>query len=85
VGAEYYTIMSQLEAGRGRIPPDHYLIWAHALGIDTREFVRALTSYYDPLTYGILFDQGGSVNPNTRRLARDEAPGCGVPCPEHED
>ena len=57
VGAEYYTFISQLETGRGRIPPDRYLIWAHALGIDEREFVRTLMSFYDPVTYGILFDQ----------------------------
>src|SRR5499425_1749196 len=57
VGAEYYTFISQLETGRGRIPPDRYLIWAHALGIDKREFVRTLMSFYDPVTYGILFDQ----------------------------
>ena len=57
VGAEYYTFISQLETGRGRIPPDRYLIWAHALGIDKREFVRTLMSYYDPVTYRILFDQ----------------------------
>jgi transcriptional regulator with XRE-family HTH domain len=48
VGAEYYTFISQLEAGRGHIPPDRYLVWAHALGIDEREFVRTLMSYYDP-------------------------------------
>src|SRR5262245_46975966 len=57
VGADYYTFISQLETGRGRIPPDHYLIWAHALGIDKREFVRTLMSYYDPVIYRILFDQ----------------------------
>ena len=56
VGAEYYTFVSQLETGRGRIPPDRYLVWAHALGIDKREFVRVLMSFYDPVTYGILFD-----------------------------
>jgi len=59
VGAEYYTFISQLETGRGRIPPDRYLIWAHALGIDKREFVRTLMSFYDPVTYAILFDQTG--------------------------
>jgi transcriptional regulator with XRE-family HTH domain len=56
VGAEYYTFVSQLETGRGRIPPDRYLAWARALGVDKREFVRVLMSYYDPVTYGILFD-----------------------------
>ena len=50
VGAEYYTIISQLEAGRGRIPPDRYLVWASALNVEPQEFVRILTSYYDPAT-----------------------------------
>jgi transcriptional regulator with XRE-family HTH domain len=68
VGVEYYTFISQLETGRSRIPPDRYLIWARALGIEEREFVRTLMSYYDPVTYGILFDQaveGGQVDMNT--------------------
>ena len=56
VGAEYYTFISQLENGRGRIPPDRYLVWAAALNVDPREFVRTLLSYYDPVTYSILFD-----------------------------
>jgi DNA-binding XRE family transcriptional regulator len=55
VGAEYYTLISQLEHGLGRIPPDRYLVWADALGVDPREFLRRLMSYYDPVTYGILF------------------------------
>jgi transcriptional regulator with XRE-family HTH domain len=55
VGAEYYTFISQLETGRGRIPPDRYLAWAEALGIAPQEFVHRLMSYYDPVTYGILF------------------------------
>ena len=46
VGAECYTLISQLEAGRGRLPPDHYLVWADALGVEPREFVRTLMSYY---------------------------------------
>ena len=55
VGAEYYTFISQLETGRGRIPPDRYLVWATALEVDPQEFVRTLMSYYDPVTYRILF------------------------------
>ena len=55
VGAEYYTFISQLEHGRGRIPPDRYLVWADALGVNPREFVRGLMSYYDPMTYNIIF------------------------------
>src|SRR5215831_19014748 len=69
VGAEYYTFISQLETGRGRIPPDRYLIWAHALGIDKREFVRTLMSYYDPVTYAILFDEGTRGGHDSNSLA----------------
>jgi transcriptional regulator with XRE-family HTH domain len=54
-GAEYYAFISQLETGRGRIPPDRYLAWADALEIAPQEFVHRLMSYYDPVTYDILF------------------------------
>ena len=57
VGAEYYTFISQLETGRGRIPPDRYLQWAEALGVKPRDFVQDLMRYYDPLTHAILFAQ----------------------------
>lgn len=59
VGAEYYTFISQLETGRGRVPPDRYRVWAEALGVKPREFVKQLLSFYDPVTYGILFDTEG--------------------------
>lgn len=57
VGAEYYTFISQLEAGRGRIPPDRYLAWANALGVDPKTFVRTLLRYYDPVTHSIVFGE----------------------------
>jgi transcriptional regulator with XRE-family HTH domain len=56
VGAEYYTFISQLEAGRGRIPPDRYKAWAEALGVEPRTFVQTLLRYYDPVTYAIVFE-----------------------------
>ena len=60
VGAEYYTFISQLELGRGRIPPDRYLVWARALSVEPREFVQTLMSYYDPVTFDIIFgDKSG--------------------------
>ena len=55
VGADYYTFISQLETGRGRIPPDRYLDWAQALDVDGKDFVREILRFYDPITYGILF------------------------------
>lgn len=59
VGAEYYTFISQLETGRGRVPPDRYRTWATALGVDAAGFVRELLRFYDPVTFEILF--GGGV------------------------
>ncbi|MBX9933746.1 MAG: helix-turn-helix domain-containing protein [Methylobacterium sp.] len=61
VGAEYYTFISQLETGRGRIPPDRYDAWAEALGVDVREFVQNLMRFYDPLTHKILFGNSTDV------------------------
>jgi transcriptional regulator with XRE-family HTH domain len=55
VDAEYYTFISQLETGRGRVPPDRYRDWAKALNVEPRGFVKQLLSYYDPVTYDILF------------------------------
>ena len=55
VDVEYYTFISQIEAGRGRIPPERYVVWARALDLDPRHFVRELMRFYDPITYGILF------------------------------
>lgn len=55
LGSDYYTFISQLETGRGRIPPDRYRQWAEVLGVEPAEFVKTLMQYYDPVTYGILF------------------------------
>jgi transcriptional regulator with XRE-family HTH domain len=57
VGVEFYTLISQLEHGRGLIPPDRYLVWADALEIEPGEFIRRLTYYYDPDTYKIVFQE----------------------------
>jgi transcriptional regulator with XRE-family HTH domain len=55
VGAEYYTLISQLETGRGRVASDQYLVWSEVLGVPREEFVRAMLRFYDPVTYDILF------------------------------
>ncbi|MDO9714001.1 helix-turn-helix domain-containing protein [Paracraurococcus lichenis] len=60
VGTEYYSFISQLETGRGRIPPDRYRVWAEALGVPATAFVRELMSYYDPVTHAILFPDPSS-------------------------
>ncbi len=51
----FYTFISQLESGRGRIPPYRYREWARALGVEPQAFVRELLRYYDPITHDLLF------------------------------
>ena len=55
LGLEYYTFISQLENGVGRIPPERYEDWANALDVPVREFVRQMLCFYDPITYDLLF------------------------------
>jgi len=55
LGLDYYTFISQLENGRGKIPSNRYRDWAEALGQDPKVFVRKLLMHYDPVSYEILF------------------------------
>ena len=72
VGCKHYTFISGLEGGRGRIPPDRYIAWAEALKLDPQEFVYRLMSYYDPVTFGILFRETvGQARPLTSPLSID--------------
>src|ERR1700761_1805771 len=57
VGSDFYTFISQIENGKGRIPPDKYRLWARALGVAPQEFVRTILSFYDPITHAILFGE----------------------------
>lgn len=53
---EYYTFISQLENGRGRIPPNRYRDFAAVLNVDEKVFVKTLLMFYDPVSYEILFE-----------------------------
>lgn len=53
---EAYTFVSQIENGRGRIPPAHFEIWAEALNVSLTEFAKQQLRFYDPVTYEILFE-----------------------------
>lgn len=59
VGFDYYTFISQLESGRGRVPQGQYLALAKALNVPLKSFVKTLTRYYDPITYYALFEADG--------------------------
>ena len=55
VNMEYYTFISQIEAGRGRVPSERLYDWAEALEMAPREFAINLMKYYDPHTYNMIF------------------------------
>ncbi|WP_298804100.1 helix-turn-helix domain-containing protein [uncultured Rhizobium sp.] len=76
VGLEYYTFISQLESGRGRVPAERYEAYARALNIEPREFAITMMKYNDPLTYELIFggtqEQASKVDEMERRLRRLE-------------
>lgn len=55
VGLEYYTFVSQIESGRGRIPPLLVSDWAKSLNQPPRDFAIKLMRYYDPINYSLIF------------------------------
>ena len=48
LGLEYYTFISQLECGQGRLPPKLWVKAAEVLGQDPKAFSLLMLSYYDP-------------------------------------
>ncbi len=68
VGAEYYTFISQLENGRGRIPPDRYHLWAEALDVPVWNLVFNVMRFYDPVTFEILFGKDGEYANQAERF-----------------
>jgi transcriptional regulator with XRE-family HTH domain len=55
VGLRYYTFVSQVESGLGRVPVEAQAAWAEALGLDPCEFARTLLAYYEPELNRLLF------------------------------
>lgn len=56
VGAEYYSFISQIENGRGKIPSNRFRDWAVSLRMEPKFFVQNILKYYDPHTHAILFE-----------------------------
>ena len=56
LGFKYYTFISQVENGFGRVPTESMEGWARALGVDPAAFARELLSYYDPELHRLLFE-----------------------------
>jgi transcriptional regulator with XRE-family HTH domain len=56
LGFKYYTFISQVENGFGRVPTESMEAWARALDVNPSEFARKLLSYYEPELYRLLFE-----------------------------
>jgi transcriptional regulator with XRE-family HTH domain len=56
LGLKYYTFVSQVENGFGRVPTETMEQWALALGFPPGEFARRLLGYYDPELHRLLFE-----------------------------
>src|SRR5215207_4505258 len=53
---KYYTFISQVENGFGRVPVESMEAWAKALGADPTDFAKRLLSFYEPELYRLLFE-----------------------------
>jgi len=56
LGFKYYTFISQVENGFGRVPVESMEAWAKALNIGHAEFAKRLLSFYEPELYRLLFE-----------------------------
>ncbi|WFE89789.1 helix-turn-helix transcriptional regulator [Roseibium porphyridii] len=55
LGLEYYTMISGVENGSNRIPPEALADWAKALRVKPRDFAKRLLSHYEPRYFEALF------------------------------
>ena len=51
LGLDYYTFISQLECGQGRLPPKLWVKMAQILGQKPKEFSLKMLSVYDPYAH----------------------------------
>lgn len=54
LGLKYYSFVSQVENGLGRIPQNLYIPWADALGIDHKTFCWCVLAHVEPSLYAEL-------------------------------
>ena len=56
LGLKYYTFVSQVENGFGRVPIESMGAWARVLAVEPAAFARELISYYEPELHRLLFE-----------------------------
>ncbi len=54
LGLRYYSFISQVENGIGRIPQDLYAPWAAALGLEPRTFALTVLEHIEPGLYTLI-------------------------------
>lgn len=58
VGQNYFTVISQIENGSGKIPTTDIHLWAEALGVPTPDLAKAYVKAYDRPLFEALFTPG---------------------------
>jgi transcriptional regulator with XRE-family HTH domain len=56
LGFKYYTFISQVENGFGRVPVESMEAWAKALNVNPSDFAKRLLSFYEPELYRLLYE-----------------------------
>jgi transcriptional regulator with XRE-family HTH domain len=69
---DYYTFISQIESGKGRVPPNQYAAMAKALHVEPHDFAKHMLRFYDPITYEMLF--GGEPKQFSPIVVRNKDP-----------
>ncbi len=72
LGLKYYSFVSQVENGIGRIPQSLYGPWADALRVEREEFAWTALAALEPSLYELLCQHDPGRD---ERLPRDRAPG----------
>ncbi|PZP61743.1 MAG: XRE family transcriptional regulator [Delftia acidovorans] len=71
VGIEFYTFISQIESGRGRVPPERFEAYAHAINVDPKDFAKTMLRYNEPVVHGLLFPEEPRVTVESPKANRD--------------
>jgi transcriptional regulator with XRE-family HTH domain len=73
LGIDYYTFISQIESGRGKVPSDRHEDYAEALGVDAREFALTMLRYCEPELYRMIFEDAVDTKPVVEPAAKPVA------------
>lgn len=65
LGLDYAQMVSHVEIGKARVPPDKIIPWAQAVKRDPREVARELLKFYDPYMWQALFGGTSSASKTT--------------------